>query len=132
MYKKPSEYDPQKAEFARLLGKKMEDRGWNQSDLARAAEKFLPKGQKFRRDNIHVYLNQVALPRPKQLIAIAKALDMSPEELLPGVQHARTEPSYSMQPVIGEPGKAHLRVTMKVPMRTALAVLSILEQQELA
>ena len=132
MRKQSRSNDPRKAEFAKRLAEAMEDRGWNQSELARAAAKHLPEDQEFRRDNVHVYLSQRALPRPKQLVALAKALGMSPEKLLPGVQHARTDPPWSMEPVIGEPGKAHLRVAVRVPMRTALEILTILEKAQLA
>ena len=123
---KANERDLVKAEFASRLARHLEDRSWNQSDLARAAGKFLPKGETFRRDNIHVYLNELALPRPKQLMAIAKALGIKPEDLLPGVSHAEKLP-YSMRPVSDEPNMSWLQVDMKVPMRKALAVLSLLE-----
>ena len=123
---KTSARDLRKAEFAQRLARLLDQKGWSQSDLARAASQHLPKGEEFRRDNVHVYLNQSALPRPKQLNAIAKALDVSPNDLLPGVQHAESLP-YSMQPALDDPGTAWLKVDKKVPMRTALAVLALLD-----
>lgn len=121
-----SERDLVKAEFAKRLAKHMSDRSWNQSDLARAAERYLPKGETFRRDSISTYLNQYAMPRPKHLNAIAKALNVEPADLLPGVTLADKLP-YSMRPVDGETGMSWLSVDMKVPMRTALAVLAMLD-----
>lgn len=120
-----NERDLRKADFAKRLARHLEQRGWNQSDLARAAEKFLPKGETFRRDSVSTYLNQLALPRPKQLNALAKALQVEPGDLLPGVSHTEKLP-YSMRPADGEPNMSWLSVDMKVPMRKALAVLSIL------
>lgn len=122
---KPNDRDLLKAEFAQRLSRHLADKGWNQSDLARAAERFLPKGEEFRRDNVSVYLNKMALPRPKQLNAMAKALGIDPNDLLPGHDHAEKLP-YSMRNA-DEDGYSWLQVDMKVPMRTALAVLSLLE-----
>lgn len=114
-------------EFARRLARHMEDRGWNQSDMARAASKYLPKGQEFRRDNIHVYLTKGVIPRPKQLVAIAKALGVDPADLQDGIGHAERLP-YSMKPS-DEPGKAWLHVDMKVPVHVALSVLGMLGEK---
>jgi transcriptional regulator with XRE-family HTH domain len=128
---KPNERDLLKAEFAKRLSKHLADKGWSQADLARAAEKYLPKGETFRRDNVSVYLNRTALPRQKQLVAIAKALGVTPADLLPGVNTSGREDTkmpYSMRPVDGEPGQAWLQVDMQVPMRKALAVLSLLDE----
>jgi transcriptional regulator with XRE-family HTH domain len=125
---KPNERDLIKAEFAKRLQRHLDDRGWNQSDLARAASAYLPKGQEFRRDNISVYLKKLALPRPKQLQAIAKALRVEAEDLIPGIEHDGGLP-YSMRNS-DTPGKAWLHVDMKVPMRVALQVLSLLDGLE--
>lgn len=124
---KQKERDLQKAEFARRLERHMNDKGWTQAELARAASQYIPKGEEFRRDNVSVYLNKLALPRPKQLNAIAKALGVTPDDLLPGVRHAGQAMPYSMHPVAEEAGMAWLQVDMKVKMRTALAVLAMLD-----
>jgi len=121
-----------RAEFAQRLARHLADRGWSQSDLARAASKFLPKGEEFRRDNISVYLGKTALPRQKQLVAIAKALNVAPGDLLPGAGTSGREVlmPYSMRPVDGMPGRAWLQVDMEVPMSKALAVLSLLDDSK--
>jgi transcriptional regulator with XRE-family HTH domain len=117
-----------KAAFAKKLRKLMDDRGMSQSDLARAAQKYLPDGRLFRRDNISVYVNERALPRPKQLNAIAKALRVDPNDLLPETDRNGVSVPYSIQPVPGEPGQSHLLVNMKVPMRTAISILALLDK----
>lgn len=121
-----SERDIVKAEFATKLGRLLADKGWNQSDLARAAEKHLPKGEVFRRDSVSTYLKKTALPRAKQLNALAKALGVTTEDLLPNSDFTEKMP-YSMRPA-DEAGHAWLQVDMKVPMGTALAVLSLLNK----
>lgn len=125
---KPNQRDQLKAEFATRLGRLLTEKGWNQSDLARAASQHLPKGEEFRRDNIHVYLNETALPRPKQLNATAAALNVAAEDLLPGVAHAKGSMPVAMRAIPDEPGYAWLSVDKKVTMRTALAILSMLEE----
>jgi hypothetical protein len=129
---KPTERDLLKVEFSNRLSKHLADRGWSQSDLARAAAKHLPKDEGFRRDNVSSYINKLALPRQKQLVAISKALGVSPSDLLPGVSSsgvAATMP-YSMRPVDGVPGRAWLQVDMEVTMSKALAVLSLLDDSK--
>lgn len=125
---KPSPRDLLKREFSNRLSKILADRSWSQADLARAAEKHLPKGEEFRRDNVNVYVRGLALPRPKQLNAIAKALGMTAEDLLPGGAREGASLPYSMRPVDGDAGHAWLQVDMKVPMRKALAVLAMLDE----
>lgn len=124
---KLSERDLVKSDFAKRLGRLLADKGWNQSDLARAAEKHLPKGETFRRDSVSTYLKKTALPRPMALNAIAKALGVTPDDLLPNSDFSEKTP-YSMRPVVDEPGQSWLSVDMKVPMGTALAVLSLLNK----
>lgn len=124
---KPNQRELLKAEFANRLGRLLNEKGWNQSDLARAASLHLPKGEEFRRDNIHVYLNGTAVPRPKQLNAIAAALGVAPEDLLPGVAHSTVDMPVAMRAIPDKPGFAWLSVDKEVTMRTAIAVLAMLE-----
>lgn len=122
---KPNERDLLKAEFAGRLKRLMEDKGWNQSDLARAASKYLPKGEEFRRDSISCYLNRLQIPRAQHLNAVAKAFGVEARDLLPEPTMAKDMP-YSMRPVLDDPSQSWLQVDMKVPMSTALAVLALL------
>src|SRR5690349_8661860 len=70
------------AEFANKLQKLLVDKDWNQSDLARAAAKFMPD-RKFHRDNISNYIRGQSFPYPVRLKAIAKALGVDPSDLRP-------------------------------------------------
>lgn len=126
---KTTDHDRLKAEFAARLSRLMDEKGWNQSDMARAASRYLPNGEEFRRDNIHVYLAKTALPRQKQLVAIAKALGVPPGDLLPSAVGGAKQVPFSMQSIPDEPSHAWLRVDMKLTMRKALAVLAILEER---
>jgi transcriptional regulator with XRE-family HTH domain len=78
------------AEFGRRLQARMIQLGWNQSELSRRAEAYLPKpakgqvqGHSLGRDRISSYIRGKYLPRPEGLEAIAKALQREPADLLP-------------------------------------------------
>ena len=117
-----------RAAFAARIDRLLRDKGWNQSDLARAASQYLPKGEEFRRDNVHVYINGRSLPRKKHLTALAKALGVPEDDLLPNAEGgAKHTPAFHMQSIPDEPGFAWLTVNMKVSNRKALSVLAILE-----
>lgn len=81
---------PRKAEksevriaFGKRLREILAEKGWSQADLARRASTLLPDpGRDIGRDMISNYINGVTLPRADSLHAIAKALDMSPKDLL--------------------------------------------------
>lgn len=124
---RPDERDHLKAELSARLVREMTTRSWTQADLARAAERHMPKGEEFRRANVSSYVNKLALPRPKQLTALAKALGMDPRDLLPGGSASEDRLPFSMHPAKDEPGMAWLQVDTKVSMRTALAILGMLE-----
>ena len=55
-----------KQEFGRRLMALMLDKGWNQSELARAA--------KLGRDAISTYIRGISFPEPKNLVKLAQAL----------------------------------------------------------
>lgn len=76
-----------KVEFARRLQAAMIKKGWNQSELARRAEAYLPKeapkGSRVGRDNVSQYIRGHVLPAPHTLAALAGALGVKPADLLP-------------------------------------------------
>lgn len=116
-----------KAEFARRLRTALVQKGWTQSELARAAEKNLKNGQRFGRDTVSQYMHGKSLPGPIFLDAICKALGKAPDDLLP---------SRGM-PTIGEPqspavrfddmsdGTGWLRINKRYSMRTILKILEL-------
>jgi transcriptional regulator with XRE-family HTH domain len=110
-----------KKQFAAALRKLMDAMGWHASELARQAG--LP------RDSISVYLNAKSLPTPKNLRALAEALQVSPEELLPktsNVPHPFSEPVSEMRLVAGTPNAAWLRIDRLVSVKTAAKIMELI------
>lgn len=75
--------DAVKVEFARRLQAAIVQKGWNQSEAAREAEKHMPKGKSFGRDSISHYIRATILPGPVKLKALCDALGKTKEELIP-------------------------------------------------
>lgn len=125
-------------EFGKRLQRLMAERGWNQSDLARHSAKHMPD-KKFGRDNISGYICGENLPGPAHLNAMAKALGLPYDELLPtrGVPDidsrvdARTKKAAADAPLdvrdLGE-GKAWLRVNQEVPWDVAIEIMKLVKQ----
>lgn len=113
--------------FATRLESEIAKRGWNQSDLAREASKHLPNGN-LSRDNVSNYIRQRALPSPAFLLAIAKALgttseDLLPERVAPPVRDAGVLPSVDVRDMGAN--MAFLRVNRQIPWKYALEILEI-------
>ena len=111
-----------KQQFGRRLYQLMLARGWNQSELARQAG--LP------RDSISTYVRGVALPTPKSLQALSKALDMLPAEVLPNAIEAAVDedhPSFEMKVSPSAPSTAWLRVNRLVSLSTATKIAELIE-----
>lgn len=124
------------AEFARRLQGAMQDKNWNQSDLARACDKLLPKatkGQlqniKFGRDTISHYVRGVSLPRPERLYIIAKALGVQQEDLMPplGVP-AAGRIAFKMESA-GE-GRVFLSVNRTMTQKLAFKITALLAEED--
>lgn len=118
------------AEFSRNLYNALAKSGWSQSELARNANLFLPEGHKtLGRDSISLYINGKTLPRPTILKALAEALKMRPDELMP----QKVAPSVltaSNPPLdVKDAGNdtAWLRINQRVPWATALEIMQILK-----
>jgi transcriptional regulator with XRE-family HTH domain len=121
--------DQIKIDFAKRLQKAMIDKGWNQSELARRATAYLPKGHTIGRDNISHYVRGVALPRPAQLAAVAKSLGLSPAELMPTMPSATAKsPPFDMRQL--ENGSVWLRVNQPVTFDQALQIMKILQERK--
>lgn len=122
-------------EFGRRLQSAMIAKGWSQSELARRADALLPEaspGQKqgndFRRDLVSHYITGKHIPSPTNLDALAKALEIEPEDLLPqaGVPGGE-DPPFSMVDIGG--GRANLRVKQVVSHATAKKVWELLSRE---
>jgi transcriptional regulator with XRE-family HTH domain len=117
-----------KAEFGRVLQKRMVDKNWNQSDMAREAARFMPD-KTFQRDNISQYVRGLSLPGPVRLNALARALGCKPTDLLP-VRSSETIDAVA-PPLdardLGD-GTVWLRVNQAVPQSIALQIMQLLMQ----
>ena len=124
-------------EFGRRLQARMNQLGWNQSELSRRATDFLPKpakgqvqGHSVGRDRISSYIRGKYLPRPDALDAIAKALKCEPEDLLParGVPSiAQEHPEIEMREV---GGRIAMRINRTVSQKTATEIMNLLLSED--
>lgn len=114
-------------EFARRLQLALVEKGWNQSELARAVGTG--------RHNISVYASAKSYPMPPLLKAMSEALGVDSEWLLPGMLPA--QPTTAQEEGLGgvamEPArdktKAHLKVDLEVDWADALKIMEILYGQ---
>jgi transcriptional regulator with XRE-family HTH domain len=115
--------------FAARIRQEITAREWNQSDLAREASRYL-KGGEVSRDNISNYINQKALPGPIILGALAKALDTTPEDLLPerGAPVYRGEAVMLPMTDVRDAGNnmAFLRINRRVPWPMAADIIKMI------
>lgn len=116
------------AEFGNKLQKLMMEKGWSQSDLARAAAKFMPD-KKFNRDNVSQYVRGLSFPYPMRLNALAKALGVNPEELRPASLPSANDraPPLDIR-AIGD-GNVWLRINQAMPMKLAMKIVALLEAE---
>jgi transcriptional regulator with XRE-family HTH domain len=124
-------------EFSRRLQRRMIDKGWNQSDLARHAEAALNKRRSaeggshktFGRDLVSNYIRASMLPGPVRLAALADALGCSPDDLLPAQAVPSTDTRVSpIEIKDAGGGMAWLRVNQAVPFSLALKIGSLLDE----
>ncbi len=112
-----------KEQFGRSLYRRMVEKGWNQSELARRAD--IP------RDSVSKYIRGISTPTEQSLRALATALDTTPEELLPNhVEMAVSQDTLSLEirTSPAAPNAAWLRVNQLVSIETALKVAALLNQ----
>lgn len=120
--------DAVKIEFARRLQVAMIAKGLQQSDLARNAQLQLPKGKRFGRDSISLYIRAKSLPGPLHLKALSAALGMKQDDLLPtrGIPYAgEHSPSFDARD-LGD-GNTWLRINQGVPWPVALQVMQLIK-----
>lgn len=126
----PLDPDMMRSEFARRLQARMDEKGWNQSELARNATLQMPEG-KMGRDIVSAYIRAISLPGPKYLSALAKALGCKKTDLLPG--RATSSGSRSLPDIdvrdAGD-GRAWLRVNQAVEWPLALKILGLLKNEK--
>lgn len=115
------------AEFGRRLQAKMIEKGWNQSDFARAASKHMPGKKGLGRDNVSNYVRGLQFPGPVRLTAILKTLGVPREELVPAgavVSVDDKTPPLSFKST-GD-GNVWLQVNQAVSMEVAMQIVQLL------
>lgn len=109
----------------------MRKKGWNQSELARQADKHMPAGKQFGRDSVSNYVRGHNFPTPINLEALCKALDTKPEDLIPAQMFLRAKEDMPPLDVRGlGDGSAWLRVNQRVTMDVALKILELLNKKD--
>jgi transcriptional regulator with XRE-family HTH domain len=115
-------------DFAKRLQDALNDRGWNQSELARRMAPLL-KESRIGRDNISKYVRGKVLPLPAALEAMAKVLGVESKDLLPSraTQGGADELSALDVRDIGA-GRVWLQVNQAVDWDVALDVMKRLRE----
>jgi transcriptional regulator with XRE-family HTH domain len=112
-------------EFGRRLATLLLDKGWNQSDLARAAE--------LGRDSISTYVNGKTFPTPKALKALSEALGVSKDDLLPNQMMQAMDdehPAVELKQAAGHPNKAWLRINRAMSFATAAKIIELINKED--
>lgn len=132
-YRPPGQDERLKA-FGEKLNRLMSSKGWGQSDLAREATRHVPKTHKTRegkpyeigRHLIHAYIKGDNEPTQANLNYLAKALGVSPDELLPPLpgQHDPSKPFASATTTLD--GKTRLVIDALVDAEVGLKVLALI------
>lgn len=116
--------DPRAALYARKLNEGMLAKGWSQAELARQAEKFLPKGQKMGRHLVSYAARGEHIPSVVNSKALADALGLNVKDLLP-------DPSVAGDPpprleIVGE--SARLKLDVHLPAMVALEIMRLVKE----
>jgi transcriptional regulator with XRE-family HTH domain len=112
-------------QFGKRLYRLMLKKGWTQSELSRQAD--LP------RDSISRYIRGRSEPNPQSLQNLATALDVKPDDLLPGFKAPNFEdvPVFEMKQ-ISTPGIVRLRMDRLVTLSAAARIADILANDAIA
>lgn len=112
-----------KVEFAKRLFSLMNEKNWNQSDLARASG--------LGRDSISQYVRANNIPSPKNLKRLADALGVEPVELYPNYEAAAIEeeiPALSFRQMPGDDAHMWVRINKKVPTKVAAQIMALMNE----
>lgn len=123
-----------KQEFGRRLQQLLDERHWNQSDLARRINEQNPDLEPpFGRDAISTYIKGRSFPTPKSLSLLCKAFGMTREELFPNsaINAINDEhPAVELKVAPGQAGKAWLRVNRLMTFGTAAQIVQIINEED--
>ena len=116
-----------KREFGQRLHRLLVQKGMSQTELAKAAAQFTPD-KVFGRDLVSSYVNGRYVPNPVNLEAMAKALGVTADDLLPQANNlprrGESSPPLDIR-VLGE-DRASLRVNQVVSLACALKVAQLI------
>lgn len=123
-----------RSELGKKLYKLMTEKGWNQSDLCRAAFGVDPKtGYPRGRDGLSKYIRGITRPHPRTLAKIAAALGVSVDDIMPREMLDRMSgeiPTFSIQAVPGRAGVVWLQISRTCSAAAAGKILSILNDED--
>lgn len=127
----------QAEEFSKRLWTLLAERRLSQSAFARLVwgEKEDPKtGAKTAkgRDRISDYIAGKALPSPAMLSDMAKALNMTPEELAPDIATAaavRETPEIQVTVAKGRPDLLHVQIDVLLPAELGAELMALLQRR---
>jgi transcriptional regulator with XRE-family HTH domain len=131
MKTKGESQDPRLAVFAKRLLDARVKKGWNQSETARNAALHMPD-KKFGRDNVSKYEMGKHLPTPLQLNALAKALGVAPDALVPGNPGIADVMEPGMKPAFRtiDDDTVWVRINAQFPRKRGLEIFRLAEQED--
>jgi transcriptional regulator with XRE-family HTH domain len=125
-----------KADFAARLRAAIARKGWTATVVVHHVSRSLGNGNKFGRSHLCHYMHGRALPRPRYLMALSRALGVEPRELLPD-RPDLTDTSTSRSACVDmvqvrddSQGTALLEMSHRMPWQTAVKVMRILKSGE--
>ena len=125
-----------KKDFARRLYQAMRAKNWNQSELARAAFGTLKDQRGYtvprRRDSVSNYLQGKAYPDMKSREALAKALGVRVEDLMPNIPSMASKDGTILEltQVPNNPGMMRIRIDKTVEADQAMEIWQILRKSD--
>lgn len=119
-------------QFAKKLQYALVARGWTQSELARRMQMQLPPDAQgeVRRDLVSRYLKAIHLPGPIYLKAMADALKMEPDDLLPPEDPSSLDATVRFRFTDLGDGKVQLQINQVLPYAVALKIAALLEDAQ--
>lgn len=123
--------DTQVLAFAKNLSRLMLSKGWNQSDLARAAQVHMPPGKDFGRHLVSSYVRGASRPLPTQLDAIAKALGVKTTDLIPEAGDVEFIGSpVEIKLNVQANNRTRIKLDMEVDTAVALKIADLISQSQ--
>lgn len=114
--------DNRRQAFASRLWKLMTEKGLNQSQLSAKSGVL--------KESISTYLKGVNKPGAANLTRLAKALDVSPDELDPESPPLGTEPILEIRRLLDDPKRAVLVIRQTLPITLAMEIAAMITKAD--